>query len=48
MDVYLEPFRDLDVSLLIEHAHGAGMSALMAEMFAAHPQVITAPTAGAR
>ncbi|WNZ07633.1 hypothetical protein [Streptomyces sp. 11x1] len=22
MDTYLEPFRDLDVSLLIEHAHG--------------------------
>jgi site-specific recombinase XerD len=45
MDVYLEPFRDLDVSLLIEHAHGAAMSALLAEMFAAHPQVITAPDA---
>ncbi|WP_157838488.1 hypothetical protein [Nocardia farcinica] len=43
MDVYLEPFRDLDVSLLIEHAHGAGMSALMAEMFSRHPQVITRP-----
>jgi integrase len=44
MNVYLEPFRDLDVSLLIEHAHGAAMSALMGEMFADHPQVITAPT----
>lgn len=43
MDVYLEPFRDLDVTLLIEHAHGAMVSALMAEMFAAHPQVITVP-----
>ncbi len=48
MDVYLEPFRELDVALLIEHAHGAGMAALMAEMFAAHPQVITAPTEAAR
>jgi site-specific recombinase XerD len=43
MNVYLEPFRDLDVSLLIEHAHGAAMSQLMAEMFAGHPQVITDP-----
>jgi len=48
MDVYLEPFRELDVSLLIEHAQGAGMSALMAEMFAAHPLVITAPAGAAR
>jgi integrase len=43
MNVYLEPFRDLDVALLIEHAHGAMVSALMAEMFATHPQVVTAP-----
>jgi integrase len=44
MNVYLEPFRDLDVAVLIEHAHGAAMSALLAEMFARHPRVITAPT----
>ncbi|MEU7160889.1 hypothetical protein [Streptomyces chrestomyceticus] len=42
IDVYLEPFRDLDVSLLIEHAHGAVLTELMAEMFAGHRQVITA------
>jgi site-specific recombinase XerD len=48
MDVYLEPFRELDVSLLIEHAHGAGMSALMAEMFAGHPLVVTAPAEAGR
>lgn len=42
MDTYLEPFRDLDVALLIEHAHGTVLAQLMAEMFAAHPQVITA------
>ena len=36
------------MSLLIEHAQGAGMASLMAEMFAAHPLVITAPTATAR
>lgn len=41
MDVYLEPFRDLDVELLIEHAHGGLMAELMAAMFAEHPQVIT-------
>lgn len=46
MDTYLEPFRDLDVSLLIEHAQGALISALMAEMFATHPQVLTDPLAG--
>ncbi|MFI6213252.1 hypothetical protein ACIBCD_14785 [Nocardia brasiliensis] len=43
MNVYLEPFRELDVSVLIEHAQGAAMSALMAEMFARHPQVISRP-----
>ena len=43
MNVDLEPFRDLDVALLIEHAHGAPMAELMAAMFASHPQVITAP-----
>ncbi|WP_433206813.1 hypothetical protein ACQP1G_20740 [Nocardia sp. CA-107356] len=44
--VYLEPFRDLDVSVLIEHAQGAAMSALMAEMFTSHPQVISRPSRG--
>ncbi|WP_229878010.1 site-specific integrase [Streptomyces humidus] len=48
MDVYLEPFRDLDVSLLIEHAHGAVLAELMAEMFAGHRQVITAPVGAGR
>jgi integrase len=46
MDIYLEPFRDLDVSLLIEHAHGFALSALMASMFAEHPQVLSDPVAG--
>jgi integrase len=44
MSVYLEPFRDLDVSVLIAHAQSASMSALVAEMFAEHPQVISRPT----
>ncbi|MEW2620863.1 integrase [Streptomyces sp. NPDC048106] len=48
IDVYLEPFRDLDVSLLIEHAHGAVLTELMAEMFAGHRQVITAPAGAGR
>lgn len=43
MTVYLEPFRDLDVSVLIGHAQGAAMSALLVEMFARHPQVISRP-----
>ncbi|KAB2587758.1 site-specific integrase [Streptomyces arboris] len=46
MDTYLEPFRDLDVSLLIQHAHGFALSALMASMFATHPQVLSDPLAG--
>ncbi len=46
MNTYLEPFRDLDVSLLIEHAHGGALSALMASMFAAHPQVLSDPLVG--
>jgi integrase len=45
MGTYLEPFRDLDVSLLIEHAQGAMMSSLMSEMFRDHPKVITDPLA---
>lgn len=45
MNVYLEPFRDLDVELLIEHAHGAAMQGLLAEMFATHPLVRTDPLA---
>jgi site-specific recombinase XerD len=47
MDTYLEPFRDLDVELLIEHAHGTALAELMAEMFAKHPRVITAAGCGA-
>lgn len=46
MNTYLEPFRDLDVALLIEHAHGAALEGLMAEMFRSHPQVRTDPVVG--
>jgi len=43
MNVYLEPFRSLDVSLLIEHLEGAGMTALLAELLDKHPRVRTDP-----
>ncbi|WP_433258266.1 site-specific integrase [Streptosporangium sp. CA-135522] len=43
MSVYLEPFRSLDVSLLIEHIEGAGMAALLAELLDKHPRVHTDP-----
>lgn len=46
MDTYLEPFRDLDVELLIEHAQGAAMDGVLAEMFRAHPLVLTDPLVG--
>jgi hypothetical protein len=43
-DCAVKPFRDLDVALLIEHAHGAPMAELMAAMFAEHPRVVTGPS----
>jgi integrase len=48
MSVYLEPFRSLDVSLLIEHIEGAGMTALLAELLDRHPRVRTDPLRAAR
>ncbi|TXS49090.1 site-specific integrase [Streptomyces sp. t39] len=45
MDVYLEPFRDLEVELLVEHAHGAAMESLLESVFADHPRVMTDPVA---
>ncbi|WP_458682704.1 hypothetical protein [Prescottella equi] len=46
MNIYLEPFRDLDVSLLVEHAQGAAVSGLLAELFRTHPRVLTDPLDG--
>jgi integrase len=43
MNIYLEPFRSLDVSLLIEHIEGAGMTTLLAELLDRHPRVRTDP-----
>jgi integrase len=48
MNTYLEPFRSLDVSLLIEHIEGAGMSAVLAELLDRHPLVHTDPLRAAR
>jgi integrase len=45
MNIYLEPFRDLDVELLMEHAHGAATDRLLAAMFADHRLVRTDPLA---
>lgn len=46
--VYLEPFRTLDVEILLAHADGFPVSAFMAEAFASHPQVRTDPLAVTR
>lgn len=46
--VYLEPFRNLDVELLLAHAEGFPVGRFMAEVFATHPQVRTDPLAGDR
>ncbi|MBC7304353.1 MAG: site-specific integrase, partial [Nocardia sp.] len=44
-NVYLEPFRSLDVELLLAHAEGFPISKFMAEVFASHPRVRTDPLA---
>jgi hypothetical protein len=44
-NVYLEPFRKLDVELLLAHAAGFPVVQFMAEAFASHPQVRTDPLA---
>ncbi|BCK56202.1 site-specific integrase [Nocardia wallacei] len=45
MNTYLEPFRDLDITLLIEHTRGAAIEGLLAELLRHHPQVLTDPLA---
>jgi hypothetical protein len=47
-NVYLEPFRTLDVEMLLLHAEGFPIEAFMAETFAAHPMVRTDPLAVTR
>ncbi len=46
--VYLEPFRSLEVEVLLAHADGFPIEAFMAEVFTGHPRVRTDPLAVAR
>ncbi|MFI9193004.1 hypothetical protein ACIG0A_27380 [Streptomyces californicus] len=43
--VYLEPFKVLDVEILLAHAEGFPVAEFMAEVFANHPRVRTDPLA---
>ncbi|MEN8651516.1 hypothetical protein ABCR94_12960 [Streptomyces sp. 21So2-11] len=47
-EVYLEPFRNLEVELLLAHAEGFPVGRFMAEAFASHPWVRTDPLAVGR
>ena len=42
-NVYLEPFRNLDVEVLLTHADGFPVADFMAAAFAAHPKVVGDP-----
>ncbi len=42
-DYYLEPFRSLDVELLVHHAAGADLPEFLADYLARHPRVRTDP-----
>lgn len=44
-DVYLEPFRALDVEVLLTQAHGLPVTEMMADLFAGHPAVLSDPAA---
>ncbi|WP_197989726.1 integrase [Streptomyces pactum] len=44
-NVYLEPFRNLEVELLLRHADGFPVERFMADVFAGHPRVRTDPLA---
>jgi len=43
MDIYLEPFRGLEVELLLEQVTGIPADALLAELFRSHPLVLGDP-----
>ncbi len=47
-DIYLEPFRSLEVEVLLAHAEGFPIEVFMANVFAEHPRVRTDPLAGSR
>ncbi|WP_206281740.1 hypothetical protein [Streptomyces agglomeratus] len=44
-EVYLEPFRSLDVEILLAHADGFPLEVFMANVFTGHPRVRTDPLA---
>jgi hypothetical protein len=46
-NVYLEPFRTLEVETLLAYTDGFPAAAFMAEVLAGHPRVRTDPLAGA-
>jgi hypothetical protein len=45
MDVYLEPFRYLDVELLLEQTVGVPVAALLDQVWRQHPKVAADPLA---
>ncbi|MER6816351.1 site-specific integrase [Spirillospora sp. NPDC000708] len=45
MAVYLEPFRSLEVELLLSHAEGVAASTLLGDLFAGEPRVLGDPFA---
>jgi hypothetical protein len=47
-DVYLEPFKNLEVELLLAHAEGFPVAKFMADVFASHARVRTDPLADAQ
>jgi site-specific recombinase XerD len=47
-NVYLEPFKTLDVETLLTHADGFSVEAFMTELLTGHPRVRTDPLAAAR
>ncbi len=47
MNVYLEPFRNLDVELLFEHAAGVPVAELLTVLYRDHPRVRSDPLGGA-
>jgi integrase len=48
MDVYLEPFRHLDVELLLEQAAGVPVAQLLETVYRTHPLVVDDPVIGER
>jgi hypothetical protein len=43
MNTYLEPFRALDVELLLEHAAGVRVAEVLVALYRDHPRVYSDP-----